>query len=436
MQSLVLNWITASRSRHAVAGLPGLRRRLIAALMESRIQYGLIGRSLLLAVTMLVGASIALPAISSPPDPGNPNLVPNPGFLGQSGATDGAVTGQPPTTWRGFAVGGGAISLETVPLPADELFPGSPPLNAIRLSVTSFGADQAFDHFTHAFSLDTGRFYQPTVWVRSGNADNSNQTVNIGMPLFDADMVYAGREPANFSVQAGASWEQVSSPTGATILPGEAFAFLAFRLSDNGGENSVLIALPEVPGRPVINLAPNPGLSGTGGVTDGNVTGPVPDRWRGFAIGDASLNLTANDLPADALFPGSPQTRSIRMTVIPSGTSDVGLDFDLNRALLTAGYRHWGEVWIRSGHAGNQDVSVALPLYDEQGVFLGIQPGTFGVTVTPQWELYAGPAFTGAAGQQVNLAFRLSDGGGENSIEIALPRIVGPADGVFADRFQ
>ena len=389
-----------------------------------------------MAALALLANIVVLPAFASTPGQANPNLVPNAEFRGLAGAIDGAVTGQPPTTWRGFAVGGGEISLETVPLSANELFPGSPPLNAIRLSVTSFGADQGFDHFTHAFSLDTGRFYRPAVWVRSGNADNSPQTVNIGMPLFDADMVYTGREPANFSVQAGASWEQVSSPAGATILPGEAFAFLAFRLSDNGGENSVLIALPDVPGRPVINLVPNPGLSGTSGVTDGNVTGPVPDRWRGFAIGDASLNLTANDLPAGAIYPGSPPTRSIRMAVAGSAPPEAGLDFELNQAALADGYGHWGEIWIRSGHAGNQGFSIGLPIYDDQGVFLGIAPGSFGATAGPDWQLYAGPSFTGAPGQRINMALRVVTDGGEDSIEIALPRIGGPADGIFSDRFQ
>ena len=112
-------------------------------------------------------------------------------------------------------------------------------------------------------------------------------------------------------------------------------------------------------------------------------------------------------------------------------------DFDLNRAALTAGYRHWGELWIRSGHGGNQGLSVGLPLYDDQGVFLGIQPGTFGATAGPQWELYAGPAFTGATGQRLNMALRLAVDDGENSIEIALPRIVGPIDDeIFRDGFE
>lgn len=366
----------------------------------------------------------------------NPNLVPNAEFRGMAGASDGAVAGQPPTTWRGFAVGGGQIALETVPLAANELFPGSPPLNAIRLSVTSFGADQGFDHFTHVFSLDAGRFYQPAVWVRSGNADNSDQSVQIGMPLFDADMAFSGRDPANFIAQGGAGWVQASSPTGATAVAGEAFAHLAFRVLDNGGENSILIAMPEVTGRPVANLVPNPGLAGAGGVSVGTVTGPVPNRWRAFAVGDAGLSLSANDLPADALYPGSPPTRTIRMTVTGTGTPEAGMDFELNLAALTSGYRHWGEVWIRSGHVGNQGASVALPVYDDQGVFLGIQPGTFALTASPQWELYAGPAFTAAPGQFINLALRVAADGGENSIEIALPRIVGPADAIFADRFQ
>ncbi len=396
-----------------------------------------------LAITVCGGAlmllSSAVAAGTPAPGEDDPNLVPNALLLGDTGIVgvdNGVVNGSVPTAWRAFAVQGAEVSIDSIALSAGTLFPGSPPTRAIRLTVDAFGADQGFDHTTHVISLDTGRFYLPRVWVRTGNADNSDQTVQINMPLFDQDMNFFGRDPAAFSVQADSNWTQVSSPTGATALLGEAFAHLAFRLSDDGGENSVLIAMPEVIGRPVTNLVPNPGLQGSGGVIDGNVTGGVPDSWRAFAIGDGSLTLTSSELVAGELYPGSPPTRSIRMDVSGSTASAEGLDFELDLAALTEGYRHWGEVWVRSGHAGDQALSISLPLYDEQGVFLGIQPGSMGLNVPPEWTYLAGPGFTAEPGQQVNMAFRLVTVGGQGSVVIALPRVVAPADNVFSDRFE
>jgi len=373
------------------------------------------------------------------PDEDDPNLVPNALLLGDTGAagvSNGVVNGLVPTAWRAFAVDGAEVSIDSMALPADTLFPGSPPTTAIRITMVAFGAAQGFDHTTHLISLDTDRFYQPSVWVRSGNSDDSDQTLQISMPLFDQDMNFFGRDPAAFSVQADSSWTQVSSPTGATVLPGEAFAHLAFRVGDDGGENSVWIALPEVTGRPVTNVVPNPGLQGDGGVSDGSVTGAVPDGWRAFAVGDGTLTLTPSQLVAGELYPGSPPTRAIRMDISGSTAFTEGLDFELDLAALTEGYRHWGEVWVRSGHAADQALSIALPLYDEQGVFLGIQPGSMGLDVPPEWTYLAGPAFTGEPGQQVNMAFRLVTVGGEGSVVIALPRVVAPADEVFSDRFE
>ena len=382
-------------------------------------------------------------AAAGTPVPGedDPNLVPNALLIGDTGAKEtggatGVVNGEVPTAWRAFAVGGGEISIDPIPLAAGTLFPGSPPTRAVRVSVETFGTDQGLDHLTHMLSLDVGRFYRPQVWVRTGNADDSDQSLQIGMPLYDQALNFVGRDPAAFSVQADSNWTQVVSPSGATVLSGEAFGHLSFRLGNDGGENSVLIALPDVSGRPVTNLVPNPGLQGNGGVPDGNVTGAVPDGWRAFAVGDGTLTLTSSDLVADELYPGSPPARTIRMDVSGSTALAEGLDFELELAALADGYRHWGEVWVRSGHAADQALSVGMPLYDEQGAFLGIQPGSMGLEVPTEWTYFAGPGFTGEPGQQVNMVFRLITVGGEGSVVIALPRVVAPADEVFSDRFE
>jgi hypothetical protein len=58
-------------------------------------------------------------------------------------------------------------------------------------------------------------------------------------------------------------------------------------------------------------------------------------------------------------------------------------------------------------------------------------------TVGFEWELYAGPAFIGTAGHTASIGFRLFPDGGEDSMLIALPRIVGPAGPIiFDDGFE
>jgi len=381
-------------------------------------------------------------AFGGTPAPGvdDPNMVPNASLRGTAGAIEngggsGTVNGPAPTAWRAFAVGGAELDVDIVALAADALYPGSPPTNAVRLEVAAFGDDQGLDHSTHLISLDAGRRYQATLWVRSDNDDGSDQSLALQSPFFDENLAFTGRDPMATSATAGSSWSQVTSPP-ATAMAGEAFAHLAVRLGDDGGDDSLLIALPEVTGFPVANITPNPVLSGSGGAAAGNVVGTVPDLWRAFAVGNGTVNVTTTALAADALYPGSPPTNAVEFAVTGSTGPDEGFDHALALSGLTTGYRHWGEVYIRSGSTSSQGVTMVLPLYDESSTFLGIQPGSLFATVGPDWTFLAGPAFTAESGQaQVNMAFRLQADGGEDSIVIALPRVVGPDKDIFADRF-
>ena len=92
---------------------------------------------------------------------------------------------------------------------------------------------------------------------------------------------------------------------------------------------------------------------------------------------------------------------------------------------------------MRSDNANNanQAVSVALPLFDTDNTSPG-QPGSFGVTVTPQWNYFGGVAFTGSQDQRANIAFRLPDSGPENAILIALPKVNYLSDALFSDDFE
>ncbi len=365
------------------------------------------------------------------------NLVPNALLLDSGGFVGGAVTGSAPTLWRAATVGGGALTLESIPLPANTLFAGSPPTTGIKISVTAFGTDQVFDHTQAMFSFRPGRSYNARIYVRSGNADNSAQGFTVSMPIFDSALSFTGRDPAAFSDTVSNAWTAFTSPD-AVGVAGDAYAHLAVRLQNDGGENSIIVALPTVLGPPVTNAVPNPGFAGNAGASTGTVTGTVPDNWRAFAVATGSINLAVEPLAGNALFPGSPPTNAVRLGVIGGNGSAEGFDHQLSRPVLRSEHQYWGEVFVRSGNANGsiQGLTISLPVFDAAGNFTGNQPGSIAVSVGPQWRLIAGPAFSATAGQTTNLAFRLTADGGEDSVLVAAPRIVSPAELLFANGFE
>jgi hypothetical protein len=376
------------------------------------------------------------PAVGEP----DPNPVPNSalrGDFGVVGTSNGTVTGSVPTLWRAFAVDGGAVTLERMELAANVLFAGSPPTAAVKISVTAFGVDQGFDHATALFAFRPGRSYSARVYLRSGNANNSAQSFDFSMPIFDTQLNFTGRDPANFTANASSSWAAFDSPT-IVGQAGDGYAHIALRLNDDGGENSIILALPSVTGgTPVDNLAPNPGYAGSGGLVEGMVNGNVPDDWRAFAVGTESLSVATVPLAAGALYPGSPATNAVRLQVSGGDGSFEGFDHEAMRAALQADQMYWGEIYLRSASAAPQGVTMSFPIFDAQGNFTGLAPGLFSTTVGPAWSSYAGPAFIGTAGHTANIGFRLIPDGGEDSILIALPRIVGPAGpSIFGDGFE
>lgn len=185
---------------------------------------------------------LGLPTVEGPPAY---NTAPNPGFAGNSGATQGNVTGTIPDDWRAFAVGAGSINVTTVPVAAGELFPGSPPTDAVRLQV--IGGDngsEGFDHELVRAALRSDHFYRGEMYMRSGNSDMSPQGVSFGMPIFDAAGNFTGLAPGSFNTSVGPDWSFMSGPqfranTGETTN-------LGFRPAADGGEDILLIAAPRI----------------------------------------------------------------------------------------------------------------------------------------------------------------------------------------------
>lgn len=392
-------------------------------------------RFVLLIAPLLVSAALQ----ASTPATGN--IVPNPSLRGDQGAVmqvNASVTGTAPTLWRAFAVDGGALSLTRLELGANALFAGSPPTQAVKITVTAFGADQGLDHSTAMFSFRVGNSYSARVYARSGNADSSSQMFHLNVPVFDSDLNFTGRHAAGFNATAGAAWTAIDSANMAAV-PGDAFANLAIRLVNDGGENSLIVALPSVLGPAVFNITPNPEFAGTSGETLGTVNGSVPDYWRAFAVGTGTLNLSTVPVPAGALFPGSLPTRAVRMEVIGGNGADEGFDHEGARVRLSSDYLHWGELYVRSGNSdmSDQGMTIGMPIFDPSGVFHGQVPGSFDTTVGPDWAYVAGPAFTATAGETTDMSIRLHADGGQDVLFIASPRITSPFGlMIFKDDFE
>lgn len=390
------------------------------------------------ALATVVGLALVQSTSAGTPPVGaaDPNQVPNALLLGSDGSLFGGVTGTAPTLWRAVALDGANMTLSSIPLAANTLFPGSPPTTAVRVSVTNFGSAQVFDHANALFSIDVGREYAARVYLRTGNADNSAQSFTINFPTFDADLNFTGRDAGAFMDVAGTAWTAFDGAS-FTGVSDDAFAHLALRLQNDGGENSVLIAMPTVLGPPLSNAAPNPAFAGGGGAIQGAVSGEVPDQWRAFAVNTGSLTISTEAVAAGALFPGSEATTAVRLQVSGGDGSSEGFDHEIERALLVAGHAYRGEVYLRSGSANQQGVGIAMPLFDDQGNFTGTSPGSTTAQVGPQWRLVAGPGFSAPTGYTSNLAFRLAADGGEDSLLIAAPRIVAPASPIIlVDGFE
>ncbi len=403
--------------------------------MQAYLVKPMFRRSIALAAVLF--ASVAVQA--STPAPGN--IVPNASLRGDQGeisSYNATVTGTAPTLWRAFAVDGAVLSLERMDLAANVLFSGSPPTQAVKITVSTFGADQGLDHAGALFSYREGNSYSARIYARSGNANNSAQSFNLGMPVFDKTQAYTGRDPASLNVSAGATWAAFDSPIMAGQA-GDAFAHLAIRLHDDGGENSLIVAMPSVLGPAVFNIAPNPGFSGTLGGIQGAVSGNVPDNWRAFAVGTGTLNVSTVPLEAGALFPGSLPTQAVRLEVIGGDGQSEGFDHEILRAILSSDYLHRGELYVRSGNSdlSDQSMFVTMPVFDTRGAYTGQQPGQFGVTAGPEWAYVAGPSFTANANESTDLSIRVNPDGGQDVLLIASPRIVGPIGPViFMDGFE
>ena len=409
----------------------------LAAPMMTRSFVAAIFLALFLTSFCVVG-----PAKAGTPPIGDfdSNLVPNASLQGTTGviaATSSTINGDAPTLWRVFATNGSVVNLERLTLAADTLYPGSPPTQALKFSVATFGTDQGLDSIPGFFSIRTGISYGAQIYARSGNSDNSDQPFTLALLIYDSALTFTGHL-GTLAENGGASWAPFTT-TAVTGVAGDLYAKLTMRVVDNGGENSIIIALPTVEGPPAYNTAPNPGFAGNAGAIQGNVTGTIPDDWRAFAVGAGSINVTTVPVAAGELFPGSPPTDAVPLQVIGGGKWREGFDHEVGPAGLCSDQLYRGEMYMRSGNSdmSAQGVSFGMPIFDAAGNYTGLAPGSFNTTVGPAWSFMSGPQFRANTGETTNLGFRPAADGGEDILLIAAPRIVDPAGWMlFTDGFD
>jgi hypothetical protein len=190
-------------------------------------------------------STCAVVVLAAVPLLGGENLLTNPEFAGTGGAVGGDVTGQVPDSWRAFAVGEGAATIATVPLAADEVAPGSPATNAVQWQVDTEGADEGFDDDNSRFPLTPGDLYQAAFYAKSANDDGTDQGFGFGFPIFGDDGAYLGREPGGQGgLIATDEWTLFAGPTfsDAEVASGH----VSWRVADDGGQNAIFLALPQV----------------------------------------------------------------------------------------------------------------------------------------------------------------------------------------------
>ncbi|MFN2334190.1 MAG: hypothetical protein ABR550_07170 [Wenzhouxiangellaceae bacterium] len=62
-------------------------------------------------------------------------------------------------------------------------------------------------------------------------------------------------------------------------------------------------------------------------------------------------------------------------------------------------------------------------------------PALFSASVDDEWRLYVGPTFAEQPGTTLNLAITVDDDSGEDTVQIAFPKLLG-LDALFVDGFE
>lgn len=149
------------------------------------------------------------------------------------------------TGWRAFAVSGAAATMRVTSEAASH---GAKGMMLARDPGYEAPGDRGFDNANEHFELKPGLFYHAEFWVKTGNTDGSNQTYRFNFPLFACQ--YLEADPGSTgNLTATATWQKVVAPV--FRYPGATQAHIAWRAVEDGGEDAIIVAMPQVIGRPV-----------------------------------------------------------------------------------------------------------------------------------------------------------------------------------------
>ena len=320
-----------------------------------------------------------------------------------------------------------AAEISTVAVAEGAVFAGSPATNGVVWEQTVFGAGAGvaqFDHQLTQFSVLPGVDQRARIYAKTANDDGTDQAFSLEISLSDDQGRPVG-DPVVLAGVAKIGWQEFEGPAAQAL--NAASGHVGVRLTDDGGDNAVMVALPAVtsdtlPG----NLVPNPELAGSGGDLLAEATGgPVPDLWRAFAVAGADGDFSVTALAADDVFAGSPATNAVtlRRTLFEG---DSGFDHDSNRFPTIPGVPYRASVYVKTANSdgGPQTFNMGFPLFSG-GAYVGREPGGFADALADgDWKLFQGPVFSDTGVDSGHLSFRVVDDGGlENAIMIALPSV-------------
>ncbi len=139
--------------------------------------------------------------------------------------------------WRCFAVSSASASFTVTSAAASS---GSVGVEYVREADYSAPGDRVFDNNDEHFELRPGLWYQAEFYVKTGNADESDQEYSFSFPLFACD--YTGDEPGGFTGVATSTWQKVTAPL---FQATDAYnGHVAWRVV--GDDGAIMVAMPKV----------------------------------------------------------------------------------------------------------------------------------------------------------------------------------------------
>lgn len=319
------------------------------------------------------------------------NLVQNPNFYGTGGAKADGITGTVPDGWRGFAIDPGTAEIETVPVAADELYPGSPATNAVLLRTTPQGGasgSSAFDKDEESLREDIPaeeRIYKALVDVRDGGPYGGSDFFSIGFQ-------YPGATALNnrsIGIDPAADFETIGI-TSMSNTSGK----VSVMYNVGGIERSVDLDNARVYDVTHANRLVNGGF-------ENSATRPL--GWRFFAVGDATGSAT---ISADAA-EGSNAVLLERTNTL----GDSGLDlWDTDKRIAVLGGEQIYVGWTAKQVTGGSTALLRMTAvqFTEDGT---VQPGEVNIYCEPSstYAAYSTNVTTLADTAFVMIGFRVTN---------------------------